>query len=285
MTDATHHAEHLGSNGWQQFWNKGGWWKAVIVAAVYYGIYQLLALLVLAIFPESARGEKGQALDVFIGTGLPILLGGIVLVLFALSLGWLKQLFARQTVPGRRWMWVTVGIILAINVSAVASLDFGKAGLPLIASWYLTGLFVGFAEEVLTRGFAVTLLRKAGHGEITVALVSSAIFAALHFGNLFTSSQGLSTTLLQVVYTFFFGLCMYFALRVTGNLIWPILIHASTDPSLFLHGSYPAAGNPLSLVSAFSTYLVIITGIVFLIILIVSERRKAKTALTAPTIA
>jgi hypothetical protein len=68
---------------------------------------------------------------------------------------------------------------------------------------------------------------------------------------------------------------MYLALRVTGNLIWPILIHASTDPTLFLHSAYPTS-SPLSLVTAFSSYLVIATGIVLLIVFIVSERRRGR---------
>ena len=58
-------------------------------------------------------------------------------------------------------------------------------------------------------GVVVNLMRKAGRGEIAVALV---------------------------VYTFFFGIIMYLALRLTGSLIWPILLHASTDPTLFLFG-------------------------------------------------
>lgn len=218
--------------------------------------------------PAASRAAQ----DVFLGTGLPIVLGCLMLVAFALSLGWLRELFAPQPIAGRRWMWIAVALILAINVSAVASIDFAASGLPIVAAWFLTGLFVGFAEEVLTRGFAVTLMRKAGHPEFAVVLVSSAIFAALHMGNLFTTTQGLGVTLLQVIYTFFFGVCMYLVLRVTGNLIWPILVHASTDPSLFLHGEFPASGNPLSLVAAFSTYLVIGAGIVFLIVLVTRHR-------------
>ena len=283
MTDTIHAPEHLGATAWQRFWNAGGWWKAVILAAVYYGVYELLGVPVEIVFPAegSVRGDAGSAMDVFIGTALPIILASIILVIFALSIGWLKPLFAPQKIRGRGWMWVAIGVVLAINVSALLSTDFEKAGLPLVASWLFTGLFVGFAEEVLTRGFVVNLMRKAGHGEIAVALVSSAVFAALHFGNFFTTTQGFSTTLLQVVYTFAFGLCMYLALRVTGNLIWPILIHASTDPTLFLHGQFPAGGNFFTIIAAFSTYLVIAMGAVLLVVFIVSERRRAKRELVA----
>ena len=170
---------------WRRFWERGDWWRALLLAAVYYGVYQLLSLLVGAIFGTEGgvRGAKGSAMDVFIGTALPILLGAVLLLGFALSLGWLRELFGPQPVRGRRWMWVGIAVVLAINVSALLSLDFNDAGTALIASWLLTGLFVGLAEELLTRGFVVNLMRKAGHGEIAVALVSAAIFGALHAGN------------------------------------------------------------------------------------------------------
>ena len=34
-------------------------------------------------------------------------------------------------------------------------------------------------------------------------------------------------TAFQLVYTFGFGVCMYLAMRVTGTIIAPILLHAS----------------------------------------------------------
>ncbi|MDY0908510.1 CPBP family intramembrane glutamic endopeptidase [Microbacterium sp. CFBP9034] len=253
-------------------------WRALLLAAVYYGLYQLMGLLVGAVFGTSGgvRGEPGSAVDVLIGTALPIVLASMLLLAFALSLGWLKELFGRQPVPGRGWMWVAVGVVLLINVSAFLSIDYAEAGGALVAAWLFTGLFVGFAEELLTRGFVVNLMRKAGHGEIAVALASSGIFAALHIGNVFTSDQGLAVTLQQVVYTFWFGLCMYLALRVTGNLIWPILLHATTDPTLLLHGEDPAS-NFFGIIPALSTYLITATGVILLIVLIVSERRRAKS--------
>jgi len=274
--------EHTTSSAWRRFWERGGWWKALLVAVVYYGVYQLMGLLVGAVFTEQSRvrGDDGSGPQIFFDIALPILLTSILLVAFAVSTGWLRELFAPQTIRGRGWMWVGVAVVLAINAASFASLDFAAAGAPVILSWLFTGLCVGFAEEVVTRGFVVNLMRKAGHPEIAVGLVSAGVFAALHAGNVFTSDQGVGTTALQVVYTFFFGLCMYLALRVTGNLIWPILIHASTDPTIFLHGEYPAASNPLSILSSLSTFLVIGTGIVLLIAFIVSERRRARSGLT-----
>lgn len=277
MHDAEH-ARTAPASPWRRFWERGNWWRAIILAAAYYAVYELLSLAVVQIFPAggAVRGPAGSAADVLIDTALPIVLGSIVLVAFAASLGWLRELFGPQLRGGRGWIWIGIAVVLAINISALGALDYAAAGGVLIATWLLTGLCIGFAEELLTRGFVIILMRKAGHGEIAVALVSAAVFGALHAGNFFTTDQGLVTTAVQVVYTFCFGIIMYLALRLTGRLIWPMLLHASTDPTLFLFGAHPATGNPLALLPSVGTYLVIITGLVLLIVFIVSERRRAK---------
>jgi membrane protease YdiL (CAAX protease family) len=262
------------SSGWKRFWNQGGFWRALLLAAVYLGVYELIGFL-LGLVDEDVRGDEGSASYVLFAIALPLIITSVLLVAFAASVGWLKALFARQTQPGRRWMWIALIVVLAINVAALFSIDYGDAGLVLVFTWLLAGLFVGFVEELVTRGFVVNMMRKAGHGEIAVALASAGIFAALHFTNLFTSTQGLAVTLLQIVYTFAFGICMYLILRVTRTLIAPMLVHASTDPTLFLHGAYPA-NNLLGLLPALSTYIVIATGFILLIVLIVSERRRAR---------
>ncbi len=272
------------SSAWRRFWNRGGFWRALLLAAVYLGVYELIGFLLGLGLPEGSglRGEKGSAGDVFFTTALPIMLTSVLLLAFAASVGWLQELFARQRLGGRRWMWIALIVVLVINVAALLSIDYGKAGIPLVGTWLLAGLFVGLVEELVTRGFVVNLMRKGGHGEIAVALASAGIFAALHFTNLFTSDQGLGTTLLQIVYTFFFGVCMYLILRVTRTLIAPMLVHASTDPSIFLFGEFHTNGNPLILLPTLSTYIVIVTGAILLIVFLVSERRRRRTEVSAP---
>lgn len=263
---------------WQRFWNAGGWWKIVILAVAYSAAFGVLAFLVGLVFPErgSVRGAAGSAMDVFIGAALPALLAGVLLVAFALSLGWLGSLFSRQIVRGRAWMWAAITLVLVVNVSALLSTNYEDAGLPVVASWLLAGLCVGFAEEVLTRGFVVDLMRKAGRGEIAVALVSSGVFAAFHVAAMFATGQGMSTALLDAVYFFVFGLCMYLALRLTGNLIWPILLHASTEFIRPLQEDHPLGGNPFAIIAAFGTYLVVATGVILLVVFLVSERRRGR---------
>lgn len=263
------------STGWKGFWNRGGFWRALLLSVLYLGVYLLIGFLLGLVAPEGGnlRGEKGSAPDVFFATALPIILTSALLIAFAASVGWLRELFARQSLGGRGWMWIALVVVLAINVAALFSIDYAEAGLVVVFTWLLAGLFVGFVEELVTRGFVVNMMRKAGHGEIAVALASAGIFAALHLVNAFTTSQGIVVTLEQVVYTFAFGICMYLILRVTRTLIAPMLVHASTDPVLFLHGSYPST-SILGLLPTLSTYLVVATGIILMIVLIVSERRR-----------
>ena len=148
-------------------------------------------------------------------------------------------------------MWIVVAVVLVFSVLRLATVDYGSTGFDVVAAWLVTGLFVGFAEEVLTRGLVVNLLRKAGYREIIVALGSAALFAALHAGNLL-SGQSLFATAFQLVYTFAFGICMYLTLRVTGNLISPILQTAHSVDS------------PLAGIASIGNIPVIIFGIILL---------------------
>lgn len=244
---------------WKRFWERGGWWRSLLLVVAYYVLYQLGSLL----FGPLLANTNDPAWEIFVGTALPIALGGVLLLLFGWSMGWLRDVFGSQPIRGRGWMWIAVVVVLLFNVLRFATVDYGEAGAGVVIAWLIAGLFIGFAEEVLTRGYVVNLMRKAGYREIVVAVVSAALFAALHSGNLL-SGQSLFATLLQLVYTFAFGLCMYLALRVTGHIIWPILLHASTDPSIFLQATYPVE-SPLAVIAGFGNIAVIATGLILLI--------------------
>ena len=171
-------------------------------------------------------------------------------------------------------IFVQFAVVLLFNVLRFATVDYGTAGAGVVVAWLVTGLFVGFAEETLTRGLVVNLLRKGGYREIGVAAISAALFSVLHAVNLLTG-QPLLPTLVQLVYTFAFGVCMYLSLRVTGNLLWPILLHASTDPSIFLQTAYPAPGA-LTGIAGLGNVAVIAAGLILLVFV------RGRVATTAP---
>lgn len=262
---------------WRRFWEKGGWWRSLLVVIAYFAIYQGVPLLFAPLFPTA----QDPAATIWLFTVIPIAFGGLVLVAFAWSLGWLAELFGPQPIRGRGWMWVAVAVVLTFNIVHFATIDYAKAGAGVVIAWLVAGLCIGFAEETLTRGFVVNLMRKHDYREIAVACVSAALFALLHAGNLLTG-QSLIATAIQLVYTFAFGILMYLTLRVTGNLIWPILLHASTDPSIFLSTLYPTQGAAAAL-GGLGNPVVIIAGLALLIFIRGRVTQNAAPGLAEPT--
>ncbi|KRC59235.1 abortive infection protein [Agromyces sp. Root81] len=228
--------DHASESRWQAFWNRGGWWKALGVAVVYLALYLGTGWVVDTLGRDVIDFDDlfGDALSVFLAVGLPVVVGSAVLLAFSWSLGWIpKPLFTRQPVRGSWWMWVAPAIVLIPVLLRLFGTDYSRYTGGVIAVTFLVGIFVGISEELLTRGLAVNLLRKHGYNEWAVAVLSSLIFALLHSSNLL-SGQPILTVLATMGYTFVFGIMMYLTLRVTGNLIWPILLHAITDPTAFL---------------------------------------------------
>lgn len=268
-------SEAARQSAWRRFWDRGGWWRAIILVVVYFVLYNGLSLLLIPLAVQIDDPQSAQAIFVFYV--IPILMGGLLLVAFAATVGWLPELFRAQPLRGRGWMWIAIAVVLLFNLLRLLSIDYAAAGFEVVATWLLAGLFIGFAEEVLTRGLVVNLLRKAGNTELVVAVVSSALFALLHAGNLL-SGQSLFATLLQLVYTFAFGVCMYLAMRVTGTIIAPILLHASTDPSIFLQEQYPAEGA-LGSVANLGNIVVIVAGLALLFFI---RGRVGTTGTAAP---
>lgn len=242
----------------------------------YFILYNGLSLL---LTPIAAGIEDPQsAAGVLVFYVIPILVGGLLLIGFIASVGWGREIFGPQPIRGRGWMWVAIAVVLLFNVLHLLSIDYAEAGFEVVATWLLAGLFIGFAEEVLTRGLVVDLLRKAGYTELAVALISSALFAVLHSGNLLAGQSPFATAI-QLVYTFAFGVCMYLAMRLTGTILAPILLHASTDPSIFLQGLYPADGA-LGAVANLGNVAVILVGLVALFFIRgrVADRTRAGAA-------
>lgn len=253
--------------GWQRFWNRGGWWKAVLAAAVYLGLYLGAGRGTDMLFGSyiDRSNPLADPATVFFGTGFPILIGAVVLLLFGASLKWLPQLFGRQPIKGRGWMWIAPVIVVAAAVMRFLGTDFNHFTLGTTLTIFATGLLIGFAEELLTRGFAVNLLRKAGYGERSVMVLSSLVFALLHTAN-FLGGQPVQTVLTTVVFTFFFGIAMYLVMRVTGSIVWAILLHAITDPTTMLAtggiDTTTVQVSPLVHLAGTSIYVYAILGIV-----------------------
>lgn len=221
---------------WHLFWNGGGFWKAVLVAVGYLALYQGLSrLLGLAVGDLVDKDNPfADPLSALLTIGAGPIMGSILLVIFARSLGWLpRPLFGRQPVQGSWWMWAAPVLVLVPIVTHALGTDYSRYSAGVILAVLVAGLFVGFSEEMVTRGIGIVLLRRGGYREQAVMLLSSIIFGLMHLANLI-SGQAIETVIPIVLYAVGFGICMYLTLRITGSLVWPILLHAFTDPTTIL---------------------------------------------------
>lgn len=270
--------------GWKGFWNRGGWWKALLVVAVYWGVYELLGLGIGTVFSSfvDAANPLSSPLSVFFGVALPILIAGGLLLLFTWSVGWLGEVFGPQPVKGRGWMWVAVVLVILPIILRLIGTNWSAYSVTLVLAVLFLGLCVGFTEELATRGLAINLLRKGGHGERTVFLVSSLLFALLHAGNLL-SGQAPLVVAITVVYTFGFGAMMYLSLRLTGRIVWVMLLHAATDPTTILAaGGIDAHSDTTGSTSGLITFAGLFNYVYILLALIaiflIKNRASAKSA-------
>ena len=221
--------------GWRGFWDRGGWWKALLFVAGYLVIYEGAGLLLTTTL--LGDGDHSNPLDsarsVLVAIAAPLAVGAIALVLFIRSVRWPASVFTRQPIRGHWWMWIAVGLAIIPIALRLFGIDYGAFAPGVVASMFGAGLLIGLTEELVYRGVVVVLLRAAGHREVTVAVLSSLLFALSHSINAL-AGQPPATVAVTVVYTFGFGILMYLVLRVTGSLLWPILLHALTDPTTIL---------------------------------------------------
>lgn len=198
---------------------------AILVA---YAVYLFGLILALGVdYDEITDSTR----NVVLGIVIPVGGGAVILSILTTWLGWWRPaLFERPSPP--RWLLVVpLLVVLAIAVNLLDG-DIADHGTRFLVWLAIGALFVGFTEELLTRGLLVVAFRGS-MGEVWVWFLSSLAFGLLHSLN-FLLGQGLGPTIQQLVFTFFFGTVFYVIRRVSGTLILCILLHAVYDFSIFV---------------------------------------------------
>jgi hypothetical protein len=179
--------------------------------------------------------EIGDTVDgVREGITFPVGLGAIYLVVVTSVLGWWKPAIHEPRRAGHGWMWAIPGLLLLGAVGNLASTEWGRIDqLGTYVLWLALGCaFVGFSEELATRGLLIVGARGTVH-ERLVWFISSLCFGLLHVPNVFFG-QGGRDTVQQVVFAFLVGTTYYVTRRIGGTLITTMALHGLWDFSTFV---------------------------------------------------
>jgi membrane protease YdiL (CAAX protease family) len=178
------------------------------------------------------------------GIVVPVGLGALYVAILASVLGWWKPAMSEARV-GRRWMWLVPGVLLVGAIGNFATVDWDGIESEYLL-WLAVGTaFVGFSEEMLTRGLAIVGARGSMH-EKWVWVFSSALFGLLHVANALFG-QSLKATIGQVIFAFLVGIAYYVTRRISGTLLVTMGLHFLWDFSLFAHDQSTDDRSPTSI--------------------------------------
>lgn len=229
-------------------------------------IYLAYTLVVLAVqqitgVPYTALGTSGE--NLFLGAGLSLIVGAVLLAITTSLLGWWRPALFDRHRAAHAWPIIAPAVMAVALLVNLGSTDWGSYdGVFFAASIVL--LLVGFTEELTTRGLLLVGLRSR-LPEVWVWFLTSALFGLMHLVNAF-SGQDLTSTLRQVAFAFGAGTIFYILRRVTGSLVWAMVLHGFWDFSTFAvtHGT-PGPFAALSGVLEILAIVLAFVGVAFVI--------------------
>lgn len=177
--------------------------------------------------------------------GVVLTVGAAALVMAVLTtwLGWWRPAIREERVVAPKWTLVVPVIFALLAALNIASIDFGKVGPSFLVTLLIGVLFVGFGEELTTRGVGLVGMRGR-FSEVGSWLLTSLLFGLLHSLNLFFG-QPVPATIQQIVIAALSASALYLARMSTGTLVTAMLLHAMWDfGGLGVNGS-DATGSAL----------------------------------------
>ena len=165
---------------------------------------------------------------------LAVGVGAVYLIVVTSRLGWWKPAMREAHRAGHAWMWVIPALLAIGVVGNLATTKWGEIDqIGPYVFWLALGCaFVGFSEELVTRGLLIVGARGTLH-EGWVWFVSSLCFGLLHVPNALFG-QGGRETAQQVVFAFLAGTAYYVTRRISGALVITMVLHGTWDFSVFI---------------------------------------------------
>jgi hypothetical protein len=197
-----------------------------LVVVAYLAIIQVGGRLSRSVF--DAGDGFTTTRDVIVNMWIP--LGAAFLFTYGVIayLGWFRPVL-REEHRTQRWVWA-VPIILAVCIlAAIDYADLADKSLGFILALVVATQFVGWGEEGMFRGIAVTTLREHGLTEGKVALWSSLVFGAVHLTNALSTG---GKAVPQAIAVSFAGYFFYLIRRASGGNVLNSVLHGMFDFSI-----------------------------------------------------
>jgi hypothetical protein len=237
------------------------------IAIGYVVLFTVLEKLIGPAYTEIGK-TSGSILN---GIVIPLAICGVVMAVLTTLLGWWRPTL-REKPLGVKWMWAIPVVLVLIVLSGVNYSQLGALGGTFLGWLAIGTLLVGFNEEITYRGLSVVAFRGA-YNEVWVWLLTSLFFGLLHGANI-VLGQDVVTTIRQIVFAFVLGSVFYVVRRVTGSLVFLMIIHALWD-----FGSFTWMGG---LEATNATSILVAARFPLLIALLVMSAIGAKRLFTTP---
>ena len=189
-----------------------------------------------------------------LGDDSPFMMAGLIVISVLMFLFvWKNGLMEKYGLSG--WAKNSRAMLRFIPLWIIASFNLWggiapRYDLPGLIFAAVSMALVGFAEELIFRGFLFKALLKDGSVK-TAVIVSAVTFGLGHILNLFTGHE-LFETLMQVVFAVAFGFVVTMDFYRSGSLLPCILAHSLTDVfSLFASDQASSALNWIAHVVTF----------------------------------
>lgn len=253
-------------------------WIGLVAAAVYVAFAAGGGALIDALGAADADPVVELALTHLLPLPIAIALG----LAFVRWAGWWKDVWTdppvRRSTPRRLWWWLVPAAIALQPLALVLDVHWSRLTVAFVLVGAIVYLIVGLGEEFFFRGILLESVR-ARHGETVTLLVTALAFGFAHsFGSLL-SGVPLATIAFQVAVTTMDGVLLYAALRVTGTLWVPIVLHALSDYARWLVA--PGDDGSVSPLAAASQIAMSVLALAVVISVILEDRRSRRVARTA----
>lgn len=209
-----------------------------VAPRVWIGLVIWIGYIVIVFAIQKATGIPydtwgDSAGNLFLAAGLSLIIATVLLAITTSLLGWWRPAIHEAQRSHHKWPIFVPILVAGAAVMNLAGTDWSAySGAFFGASLAL--LLVGFTEEIVHRGLLLTALRSR-FSEVWVWLFTSALFAVMHFVNVLLGAP-VAGTVSQVGAAFLMGTALYILRRVTGSLIWAMVLHGLWDFSVFATG-------------------------------------------------